>query len=294
VTDTTGEGEQPVTDTHPPGKPNMLDWALAYARAGTPVFPCAVAGMTPITASGFHDATTDPDQIRAWWARTPDVNIAAPTGATTFDVLDVDVRPDGTGWDALVTVRDAGLLDGWFRAVQTPSGGLHLHYPGTTQRNGSIRGQHLDFRATGGYVLLPPSLGQTKTYSRRYRVMKTTDAPTRPLDWAAVTTLLAPAPPARTLDPTARNRPACVDPMTWLAAHVARQPEGNRNNALFWAACRAAEAGVTDYEPLIAGAVTAGIPERQATRTVESARLTIGRAAANEASRVPSVESITR
>lgn len=266
-----------MTDSHPPGRPNMLQWALAYARAGTPVFPCAVAGKTPITASGFHDATTNPDQIRVWWARNPDANIAAPTGAATFDVLDVDVRPDGSGWDALVAVRDAGLLDGWFRAVQTPSGGLHLHYPGTTQRNGSIRGQHLDFRAAGGYVLLPPSLGQTKTYSRRYRVMKTTDTPTRPLDWAAVTALLAPAPATRPLLAPARTRSTGVDPMTWLAAHVARQPEGNRNNALFWAACRAAEAGAANYEPLIAAAVAAGIPEHQAARTVESAHTTITR-----------------
>ena len=266
-----------MTDTHPPGRPSMLQWALAYARAGTPVFPCAVAGKTPITANGFHDATTNPDQIRAWWARTPDANIAAPTGTATFDVLDVDVRPDGTGWDALVTVRDAGLLEGWFRAVQTPSGGLHLHYPGTDQRNGTIRGQHLDFRATGGYVLLPPSLGQTKSYSRRYEVIRITDQPTHPLDWVAVTRLLIPSPAPRPFDPTPRTGRVGADPTTWLAAHVARQPEGNRDNALFWAACRAAEAGVTDYQPLIDAATSAGLPERQATRTIQSAKTTMSR-----------------
>jgi len=266
-----------VTATHAAGKPDMLDWALAYARGGTPVFPCAVAGKTPITANGFHDATTDPATIRTWWTRTPDANIAAPTGTGTFDVLDVDVRPDGTGWDALVAVRNAGLVDGWFRTVRTPSGGLHLHYPGTDQRNGSIRGQHLDFRATGGYVLLPPSLGQTKTYSRRYHVIKITNTPTRTLDWAAVTRLLAPPPAPRPFAPAPRNRIADADPIAALAAHVARQPEGNRNNALFWAACRAAETGTTDYQPLIDAATTAGLTERQATQTVRSAQKTIER-----------------
>ena len=69
------------------------------------------------------------------------------------------MRPDGSGWAAFNKAQRAGLLDGWVRAVETPSGGLHLHYPGTDQRNGSLRGQHLDFRGAGGYVLLPPSLG---------------------------------------------------------------------------------------------------------------------------------------
>jgi len=272
-----------VTATHAAGKPDMLDWALAYARGGTPVFPCAVAGKTPITANGFHDATTDPATIRTWWTRTPDANIAAPTGTGTFDVLDVDVRPDGTGWDALVAVRNAGLVDGWFRTVRTPSGGLHLHYPGTDQRNGSIRGQHLDFRATGGYVLLPPSLGQTKTYSRRYHVIKITNTPTRTLDWAAVTRLLAPPPAPRPFDPTPRHTTG-ADPIAALAAHVARQPEGNRNNALFWAACRAAETGATDYQPLIDAATTAGLPEHQAVRTVQSAHDTVARGTGRPAS----------
>ncbi|HZL03755.1 MAG TPA: bifunctional DNA primase/polymerase, partial [Cellulomonas sp.] len=63
--------------------------------------------------------------------------------------------------------------DGSDPAVLTPSGGLHLHYPGTDQRNGSLRGLHIDFRGAGGYVLLPPSLGQTKAYSRRYETYRT-------------------------------------------------------------------------------------------------------------------------
>ncbi len=180
--------------------------------------------------------------------------------------------------------------DGWYRAIQTPSGGLHLHYPGTDQRNGSIRGQHLDFRATGGYVLLPPSLGQAKTYSRRYEVIRITDEPTRPLDWAAVTKLLIPAPAPRPYDPRTRSGRSGADPTTWLAATVAGQTEGNRNNALFWAACRAAEAGVTDYQPLLDAATSAGLPERQATRTIQSAHDTVTRGDGRPASaRAPAV-----
>ncbi|NCD18852.1 MAG: hypothetical protein EOL89_02540, partial [Actinobacteria bacterium] len=124
--------------------------------------------------------------------------------------------------------KAAGLLDGWTRAVRTPSGGLHLHYPGTDQRNGTLPGQHLDFRATGGYVLLPPSLGQCKAYSRRYEILETRPGPGRPLDWAAITALLQ--PPATRREPTVAARRDGVDPIPWLAAHVAKQPEGNRDN----------------------------------------------------------------
>ena len=278
-------------------RPDMLTRALAYATAGTPVFPCVVGGKAPLTTHGFHDATTDVATIRTWWSANPDANIATPTGAPGFDVLDIDVRPDGTGWAALNHAKAAGLTQGWIRAVATPSGGLHLHYPGTDQRSGSIRGAHLDFRGAGGYVLLPPSLGQTKTYSNRYDVIATQEPPGRPLDWAALTHLLTPSPAHRP-DRAPSRAAHGADPTPWLAAHVAKQPEGNRDNALFWAACRAAEAGVTDYEPLVAAAVSAGLPEKQAVRTVISARDTVARGAPGRASpaapAVPAHPSLSR
>jgi hypothetical protein len=239
-----------------------------------PVFPCVPGGKTPLTHNGFHDATNDPDAITAWWTQHPNANIATPTGSPGIDVLDVDVRPNGSGWPAFNKAKRAGLLHGWLRAVETPSGGLHLHYPGTAQRNGSIRNQHLDFRGDGGYVLLPPSLGQTKTYSRRYTVLRNRPGPGRPLHWAAVISLLEIPLPARPPRPSTTR-----DPVEWLAAHVARQVEGNRDNALFWAACRAAEIPAADTEPLIAAAVQAGLPEQQARRTVRSAHERVTRQA---------------
>jgi hypothetical protein len=245
--------------------------ALGYAASGVPVFPCVPGGKVPLTPGGFYAASTDPAVITTWWTRQPQANVAAPTGAPAFDVLDVDVRADGSGWDAFHEARRAGLIDGWVRAVQTPSGGLHLHYPGTQQRNGTIRGRHLDFRGQGGYVLLPPSLGQTKAYSREYVTLDQRPGG-RPLDWAAIVVLLdPPAPPVPESSRRGVARSA-DDPTRWLAAHVARQPEGNRNNALFWATHRAVEGQVTDYEPLIAAAVEAGLPEAEARRTVTSAR----------------------
>ena len=263
-----------TSTTAEPARADLRAAALGYAAAGIPVFPCAPGGKTPLTRTGFHDATTNPDLITAWWRRRPDANIATPTGAPGFDVLDVDVRADGTGWPAFHAAERAGLLGGWLRAVATPSGGLHLHYPGTEQRNATLPGRHLDFRGDGGYVLLPPSIGHPDTGSRQYLLHAHQPGPGRPLPWAAITALLTPSATPPRQPPRRRDG---VDPTGWLAGHVARQREGNRDNALFWAACRAAEAGITDLQPLIDAATTAGLPQPQAARTVASARTTITR-----------------
>ncbi len=129
---------------------DQLASALALADRGLPVFPCIPGGKTPFTRHGFHDATTDPARIRRWWTASPQANLATPTGMPGFDVLDVDVRPNGTGWAALHRLKTAGLLEGWIRAVATPSGVLHLHFPGTEQRNGSVRGSTWTSAARGG------------------------------------------------------------------------------------------------------------------------------------------------
>src|SRR5919107_1194087 len=88
-----------------------------HGARSSPLSRCGGTGR-PMTTSGFLDATTDPDRIRAWWARHPHANIGAPTGAPGFDVLDVDVRPDGNGWAAYRRAAASGLLHGWVRAIR--------------------------------------------------------------------------------------------------------------------------------------------------------------------------------
>ena len=65
------------------------------------------------------------------------------------------MREDGSGSAALDQAKRAGLVDGYHAIVRTPSTGFHLYFAGSDQRNGSIRGQHLDFRSQGGYVGVP-------------------------------------------------------------------------------------------------------------------------------------------
>ncbi len=49
--------------------------ALRLAGEGKPVFPLKPLGKTPLTEHGFKDATTDQEQIQAWWKEWPDANI---------------------------------------------------------------------------------------------------------------------------------------------------------------------------------------------------------------------------
>ena len=60
-----------------------------------------------------------------------------------------------------------------------------------------------------------------------------------------------------------------------LARWVTRQPEGNRNAGLYWAAHRALDANPSaDLTPLAAAARQAGLADPEITRTIDSARKT--------------------
>jgi hypothetical protein len=249
-----------------------LHHALECAARGWPVFPCQPGQKIPATRHGHLDATTDEQQITAWFGPDNDWNLAVATGAPGPDVLDIDTRgPAGNGFGALARLRAAGLLDGAAAYVRTPSGGLHAYFTGTRQRNGHLPAHHLDFRSAGGYVLVPPSV----VGGRPYKTIQTPNGQGR-LDWAAVTRLLEPdrqRSAARPLPGHGGGREE--DAIGRLARWVGAQPEGNRNEGLFWAANRALEAyPAVDLSPLAAAARQAGLDEAEITRTLSSARRT--------------------
>jgi hypothetical protein len=85
------------------------------------MLPIQRAGKAPLTRHGLHDASTDPDVLRRWWARWPGANVAIATGAPGPDVLDVDVRGDQSGWAALRHLREAGIVPPGVPLAVTPS-----------------------------------------------------------------------------------------------------------------------------------------------------------------------------
>ena len=247
---------------------DTLRHALTYARRGWPVFPCRPGEKLPATRHGYRDATTDEQQITAWFGRGRDWNLAIATGTPGPDVLDVDDHgPAGNGYAALARLHDAGLLNQASTWVRTPSGGLHVYFAGTGQRNGHLPGCYLDFRSHGGYVLAPPST----TGGRPYQLLHEPGG-RGALNWDTVTELVQPQPQH---PPRLRTPPTSGHHLDYLARWVAAQPEGNRNAGLFWAANRALDADpATDLAPLAAAARQAGLADKEITRTLTSARRT--------------------
>lgn len=157
---------------------NNLDYALHYAEVkGWAVFPCnwikpdgncscgnpecSSPGKHPLTRKGVKEATKDADQIRHWWSIWPDANIAIATGEPSgLLVLDIDTKPNANGYASLAKIEEEiGCCRSSVR-VNTPSGGQHHYFllpEGEIKNSAGRIGAGLDVRATGGYVIAPPS-----------------------------------------------------------------------------------------------------------------------------------------
>ncbi|MBS3939648.1 MAG: bifunctional DNA primase/polymerase [Actinobacteria bacterium] len=256
------------------GERTLADAARTYADAGAAVFPCAPGAKRPLTTHGLLDASHDVRQVARWWHRWPNANIGLATGHQ-IDVVDVDLRPAGNGFVALDAAQSAGLTDGWACALRTPSSGLHLYYPAVPdrpQRSWSESSIHIDFRGAGGYVIVPPSRVTTDDGQvGRYQLIAIATHDPAPIDADALRTLLV--PPRRRRPVPALDTPTRGDGRQ-LAAWVATQAEGNRNKALFWAACRYAEQQLPEeHAHLLLGpaAQHTGLSERDITVTIRSA-----------------------
>ncbi|MGH3521956.1 MAG: bifunctional DNA primase/polymerase [Mycobacterium sp.] len=254
---------------------SMLSTSLDLAADGWAVFPCIECGRepkwkSPYTAHGHHDATTDPPTIRAWWTRWPTAMIGAPVPVALL-VLDLDPRNGGS-------IAEMEALCGPLPPTLTTwsgrgDGGRHLYF---RRPAGTLTGTRLpagwDLRVNG-YCIMPPSLHPATGEPYRWLDDR---APVALPD--AVRALLRPMQIVPRVRPHRATGPhgdggALV---TWLA-----RQQHNVNDALFWAACRAVDAGIlTDAfaAELVAAAGEAAGPratyagERQSWRTIGSAR----------------------
>ncbi|MFH5228041.1 bifunctional DNA primase/polymerase [Antrihabitans spumae] len=265
--------------------------AREFAAAGVRVFPCVAFGKRPATGHGFHDATTDLDQIEAWWRQSPGANIGVPTGAASGAVVvDVDVHGPVDGRAGFGRAARAGLVDGWELLVRTPTGGMHAYYPatpGTEQRSWQAGPAGIDFRGDGGYIVVPPSTRAIQGATVGYQVEQVNTGPASTLDAQRLRDFLDPRPaPSR---PASGGVDRDVD-VCRLAAWVAARGEGERNRGLFWAACRLAEDGLPASDALdvlTAAAGHAGLGDREIATTVRSAYRTVHPATARRGASSP-------
>jgi hypothetical protein len=246
------------------------DAAVRYARHGWPVFPARPGAKEPLTVPGVlehgvHDAETDPRMVTRFWARHPDANVAIATGAPGPTVLDVDIAHGKPGHKSLNEAIRAGLVPSPMAAIRTPSGGSHLYYEGDAQGNASMPRSGLDLRGKGGYVVAPPSA----VGGRPYVVVSHSAEPAR-IDFGKIRSRLEPQPERPAWRPREGQKG-----VGHLAAYVAALQEGNRDNGLFWAACRAVEAGDADaLDGIARAALSTGLTEREVRASIASAQRT--------------------
>jgi len=144
---------------------NTLNAAVQLAELGYRVFPCRPGEKIPACEHGCKDATGDINQIDQWWTASPAANIGVSTDGLIVidpDIIAGEQNPWLNSWRLKSLSESAGAV------VRTPRGGWHFYYrqpDGCDYRNtaGKIS-PNVDTRATGGYVVCPPSATATGGY----------------------------------------------------------------------------------------------------------------------------------
>jgi hypothetical protein len=146
----------------------MREHALGYATLGWKVFPLKSGDKLPIGGThGHNEATSKYETVDHWWSTMyPGANIGIATGRLTgFFVLDVDQHSDDADMNGFLTLEKRVAQHGPLPQTLTarsPKGSLHIYFrmPSDSEVacSASMVGGGLDIRASGGYIVAPPSL----------------------------------------------------------------------------------------------------------------------------------------
>jgi len=252
---------------------SALEAAVAYAGLGYAVFPLAPGEKKPhgrLVPHGLKEASREEATITTWWRSCPEcgVGILAPEGVL---VLDFD---DPTAWERLKeeypTLGDAPRQ-------RTPKGGYHvfLRLPQGVRLSATVRKlAGVDLRGMGkAYVVASPTrLADGREYTWEVPLVKPEDLPLIPED--LLLRLLPPPPSPREVVVGSSSPRRLRALLESYAAAVASAPEGTRHNTLIRYAVAAG--GLIPHglspeeaeEVLVAGAMRAGLPEREARDAV--------------------------
>lgn len=120
--------------------------ARLYAENGWAVFPIRPNSKEPLIKEWQKLATTDLDQVDAWWTQWPGANIGFVPESAGLCVVDID---PGANWPY---DTDLTAFTAW-----TPRGGTHAYFAGSLPPSQSKVMPHVDTRGRHSYVLVPPS-----------------------------------------------------------------------------------------------------------------------------------------
>jgi hypothetical protein len=216
----------------------FLEAAIFYADRGYPVFPCVPGLKNPLPGRGFYDATTDTEQIEAWWTQNPQANVAIHTEGLV--VLDVD----GADNEWLQHHHELMIQLSTGAIARTPRGGSHrwFKWPEGKVWSSTVGkiAKNVDTRAAGGYVLIPPS----QTADGPYAWLPGFELECKPTD--------LPEPPAwlvDLLDQVEKGKGAGGGNLDFTGGEIGNEiSEGQRNDALARIAGNARRVGNTRAE----------------------------------------------
>jgi len=213
-----------------------IEAALDYAARGWPVFPVRfnrdpLARKVPHTAHGKDDAVSDVTIIRNWWGRWPNAVPSIVTGEPSGIVgLDIDIRPDGSGFDSL---DELGIsLHPETATAHTPRGGCALlfRWPGHFVK--TVSGDlapHVDIRGDRGSLILPPGPG------RFWDPHLGPDTPVAAMpDWMVIPEAEAPAPAPEPSTPSrsARLSHYAEAALDSAVAAIKQAPDGQQRDTV--------------------------------------------------------------
>jgi hypothetical protein len=253
----------------------LVEAGFAYLRAGLSII--ALSGKAPNGAIHRHGLkepfiVTDQSKFEAVsfdWSQacahpaTTGVGIVIPDHLCVVDI-------DGEeGAVALAGLIGSAVPD---VPIARTANGLHLWFLSPHVVRSFPLAHKLDMRGSGSYVAAPPSLHPTGVrYTWLDPILRDgvmwVDWLPEPLE-AIVTVRANPIPPARELVLPDANGGRSIE---GLVKHLRGQEPGNRNAALYWAACCARDDGVALATALAELAPAAGLPIREAARTIQSA-----------------------
>lgn len=228
--------------------------AARAARNGWRVFPAVPRGKVPAIADWENAATTDLDQIAAWWRAMP-WNVAVSAGRSGLLVIDLDVRGGASGPPRWASTRDGyDMLHQLAAAAGEPPptdtytvatpGGLHLYFrqpDGIQLRNTqNALGANVDSRGDGGYIIAAGSVRAAGIY----RVVRRRPVAELPV-WLVTALTPPPAPAPRTPHGISKTPLPCARAGAYLravvdgeCAAVAAATVGHRHQTLLRAARR--------------------------------------------------------
>ena len=253
----------------------LLEAHLArYRELGWSIFP--TRAKKPIVDHWREESTTDPARHSAWWDRLDPPGVAIDCGKSGLVVIDIDA-PRGYGsLELLPAALPATIVS------RTQSGGAHYIYAaleGVELRNAAGRiptaasfvdTPSIDLRASGGYIIGPPTRGS----KGRYRWLSSLSAPAPIPEWLRPPDRPAPAPaPQAAISSGSRYADAAI---RGELDELGSAREGSRNHQLFKAA-----ASIGGFVPaytsreaaevaLSATAAAIGLPALEAARTIRS------------------------